>query len=71
MDELIRGLNENGCYTLGYADDIAILICGTFLHAVSELLQEALSVVQHWCNRTQLSISLQKMVIVPFTQKRD
>jgi hypothetical protein len=22
VDELIRGLNENGCYTAGYADDI-------------------------------------------------
>jgi len=71
VDELIRGLSENGCYTLGYADDIAILIFGTFLHTNSELLQEALSVVQHWCNRTQLSINLQKMVIVPFIRNRD
>ena len=29
MKEL-TGLNENGHYTLGYADDIAILICGKF-----------------------------------------
>ena len=71
MDELIRGLSENGCYTLVYADDITLLICGTFLHTISELLQEALSVIQHWCNRTQLSINLQKMMIVPFKRKRD
>jgi len=69
--ELIRGLSVNGCYTLGYADDIAILICGTFLHTISELLQEALSVVQHWCNRIQLSINPQKKMIVPFARKRD
>ena len=71
VDELIRGLSENGCNTIGYADDIAILICGTFLHTILEHLQEALSMVQHWCNRTQLSINPQKMVIVPFTRKRD
>jgi len=47
------------------------LCCGTFLHIISEHLQEALNVVQHWCNRTQLSINPQNMVIVPFTRKRD
>jgi hypothetical protein len=54
-------------FTLGYADDIAILIHGKFRNTVSELLQEALSMVQCWCDRTQLSINPQKMVIVPFT----
>jgi hypothetical protein len=57
--------------TLGYADDIAILISGKFPNTVSEHLQEALSKVQQWCDRTQLSINPQKMVIVPFTKKRD
>jgi hypothetical protein len=71
VDELVRGLSENGCYTLVYADDSAILICGTFLHTISELLQEALSVIQHWYNRTQLSVNPQKLMIVPFTRKRD
>jgi hypothetical protein len=42
----IGGLNGNGCYTMGYALDIAILIRGKFLNTVSELLQEALSMVQ-------------------------
>ena len=71
MDELIGGLNENECYILGYADDIAIFICGKFLNTVSELLQEALTMVQQWCDRIQLSINPQKMVIVPFTRRRD
>jgi hypothetical protein len=56
VKELIGGLNGNGYYTLGYADDIAILIHGKFLNTVSELLQEALSMVQQWCDRTHLSI---------------
>jgi hypothetical protein len=34
MDEHTGGLNGNGYYTLGYADDIAILICGKFANTV-------------------------------------
>jgi hypothetical protein len=71
VDELIGGPNGNGYYTLGYADDMAILIRGKFPNTLSELLQEALSMVQQWCDRTQLSITPQKMMIVPFTWKRD
>jgi hypothetical protein len=67
VEELIRGLIENGCYTLGYADDIAILIRRKFLNTASDLLQEAVD----RCDRTQLSISPQKMVTVPFTWKWD
>jgi hypothetical protein len=62
-NELIGRLNGNGCCSLGYADDIAVLICGKFPNTISELLQEALSMVQQWCDRTQLSINPQKMVI--------
>jgi hypothetical protein len=32
------GLNSNGYYIVGYADDIAILINGKFLQTVSEVL---------------------------------
>jgi hypothetical protein len=71
VDELIEGLSENGCYTQGCADDIAILIGGKFLNIVPELFQGALSMVQEWCDRTQLSVNPQKMVVVPFTRKRD
>jgi hypothetical protein len=56
VDELTGEFNGNGCYTLEYADDIAILICRKFLNTVSQLLQEALSMVQQWCDSTQLSI---------------
>jgi hypothetical protein len=69
VDKIIGGLNGNDCYTLGYADDIAVLICGKFWNTVSELLQEASSMVQQWCDRTQLSVNPQKMVMVTFTQK--
>jgi hypothetical protein len=35
VGELITGLNGNGCYTLGYADDIAILISGKSRHRLT------------------------------------
>jgi hypothetical protein len=70
VDELIRELNKNGCYTLGYADDTVTIIHRKFLNTTSELLQDALSMVQQWCDRTQPSMNPQKMVIIPSTQKR-
>jgi hypothetical protein len=46
VDDLIRELNNDGYYTVGYADDIAILINGKFPHTVSEVLQSVLYSVQ-------------------------
>jgi hypothetical protein len=40
VDEIREGLNQNGCYMLGYAVDTAILISRKFLNTVSELLPE-------------------------------
>jgi hypothetical protein len=45
LDELTEGLNKNGCYTLGYADYITIIISGKFTNIVSELLQGASGMV--------------------------
>lgn len=70
-DSKVGGLNGNDCYTLGYADEIAILICGKFPNTVPELPQEGMSVVQQRCDRTQLSTNPQKIATVPFIQKSD
>jgi hypothetical protein len=56
VDDFIWGLNSNGYHTVGYADDIAILINRKFPHTVSEVLQTALYTVQQWCKETNLSI---------------
>jgi hypothetical protein len=68
--DLLWELTDKGYYTVGYADDIAILIHGKFLSTVSECLQMALYTVERWCERTDLSINPDKTVIVPFTRKR-
>jgi len=56
VDKLIRGIIENGCYR----EDITILTSGNFLHTISGLFQEALNMVQQWCDGTQVSISMHK-----------
>jgi hypothetical protein len=71
VDYLLWELNSNGYHTVGYADDIAILINGIFTHTVSEVLQAALCTVHKWCEKTKLSINPNKTVIIPFTRKRE
>jgi hypothetical protein len=46
IDDFLWELNDKGYYTVGYADDVAILIHGKFLSTVSECLQMALYTVQ-------------------------
>jgi hypothetical protein len=46
LDDLLWGLNINDYYTVGHADDRAILINGKFPQTVSEVLQTALYTVQ-------------------------
>jgi hypothetical protein len=64
--QFLRELNKGGYY----ADDIAILINGKFLHTISEVLQAALGLVQKWCDKTGLSINPSKTVVIPVTKKR-
>jgi hypothetical protein len=59
VDDLLRGLNKNGYYTVGYADDIAILINGKSHQTVSEILQTTCT-VQEWCERPKLSIQIKR-----------
>jgi hypothetical protein len=69
VNDLLRELNDKGYYTIGYADDIAILIQGKFPSTVSEYIQMALYTVQRWCERTDLPINPDKKVLVPFTRR--
>ncbi|XP_036138900.1 uncharacterized protein LOC118644432 [Monomorium pharaonis] len=68
-DSLLGTLNERGILTLGYADDLAILVRGPFLETLLELTQGALEVVEEWCGRTGLSVNPLKTGLVVFTRK--
>jgi hypothetical protein len=71
VDDLLWRLNNSGYYTVGYADDIAILINGKFPQTVSEVLQTGLHTVQQWCEMTKLSINPNKTAVIPFTRRRN
>jgi hypothetical protein len=71
VDELLVGLNDQGLCAMGYADDIVIIAQGKFTHPVRELMQAALNEVVKWTTKEELSISPQKTVVVPFTNKRN
>ena len=43
VDKLLWDLNEAGYYSIGFADDITIIIRGKFPSTVSEVLQNALN----------------------------
>ena len=67
-DKFLRDLNKAGYYySIGFADDIAIIIRGKFPRPVSEVLQNVLKRLENWCNRTRFSLNPNKMSIVPFT----
>jgi hypothetical protein len=58
VDDIIWELNSNGYYTVGYADDTAILINEKFPYTVSKVLQTALCTVQNGAKR-QICLSIQ------------
>jgi hypothetical protein len=50
-------------------DDISIVITGKFLSTVSELMQNALNIVQSWCREVGLTVSSNKTNVILFTNK--
>jgi hypothetical protein len=49
---------------------LVIIVQGKFTHTVRELMQAALNEVVNWATKGGLSISPQKTVVIPFTNKR-
>lgn len=71
VDDLIRMLNSSGVYAQGYADDVAILVAGKFNNTVTDLMNDALRLVDQWCQEVGLSVNPDKVVVVPFTRRRN
>ena len=69
VDDLIRQLNANGYFTIGYSDDITILLRGPDLGTLCEMMQLALKIVSSWCNRTKMTMSAEKTQLMLFTRK--
>lgn len=70
VDSLIKRLNDRGYYTVGYADDITIIINGTHENTLCNLMRQALKIVEDWCKEYKLAVNPTKTELVLFTKKR-
>jgi ribonuclease HI len=69
-DELLRTLDSRGIYCQAYADDGTILVEGSDLQIVCDLVQSGLREVLAWCENNGLSINPSKTELIMFTRKR-
>ncbi|KAG7309924.1 hypothetical protein JYU34_004438 [Plutella xylostella] len=70
VDDLLRRLNSSGFYTVGYADDLTILISGKFENLHCSVMQAAMKIVEQWCREYRLKVNPSKTELVLFTNKR-
>ena len=56
-DDLLVQLNEAGYLTIGYADDIAILVSRCFEDVVCILMRKAFRMVESWCDESGLNVN--------------
>ncbi|XP_050664244.1 lipase 3-like [Leptidea sinapis] len=67
VDELIAELNRNKLYTVGYADDLAILITGPFENVLCNLMISAFQIIEEWCTQYRLTANPSKTELILFT----
>lgn len=70
-NDLITRLNAQNIYTIGYADDLTVLITGLFANTICERTQAAPRVVERWCLEYNLTANPSKTEMVLFTNKRN
>lgn len=69
VDSLLEKLDRNHHYAQAYADDVAILCRGPHLPTIYERMQNALRIVESWCNENSLSVNPRKTEMILFTRK--
>ncbi|XP_071574629.1 uncharacterized protein [Temnothorax nylanderi] len=62
-------LQRKGFLTYDYADDVAIVITGSFLNILRDRMSDALKIVQKWCEAKGLMVNPSKTSIMIFTRK--
>jgi len=70
IDELLKQLNQEHFFTLGYSDDTTIILRGIDLGVLCNRMQQALRMVEAWCIRRKMSINPGKTQLMTFTRKR-
>ena len=70
VDDILVLLNGQGTFAQGYADDICLVLTGSCLSTVSNLMQTALDKVDNWCQAKQLRLQPNKTELILFTNRR-
>ncbi|XP_020298080.1 uncharacterized protein LOC109862437 [Pseudomyrmex gracilis] len=68
-DEFLRELQKKGFLVFGYADDVAIIVRGSFFSTLKETMQKALKIMQDWCQSKGLRPNPSKTKTMIFTRK--
>lgn len=69
INDLIRKLESMGVSVTAYADDAVITTKGKDLNTLSELIENAMSVICDWAKENGLGINPEKTELVLFTRK--
>jgi hypothetical protein len=69
VDGLLTSLEQQGFETIGFADDLVIMVRGKDDKTISRRLQTALNITWEWCIKEGLSVNPTKTVVIPFTRK--
>ena len=69
MNTLLSSLNSIGCKTIGYADNLLVMMGGHDLGALLDRTRLVLSRLEKWCKKINLLINLTKTELVIFTKK--
>lgn len=71
IDELLYLLNSKKYHSIGYADDIVVIITDTDINIIRDLMQRAIRITLDWCNKHGLTVNPCKTVIVSFHRKHN
>jgi ribonuclease HI len=69
VDGLLLSLEQQGFETIGFADDLVIMVRGKDDRTISRRLQTALNITWDWCVKEGLSVNPTKTIVVPFTRR--
>ncbi|CAK1595342.1 unnamed protein product [Parnassius mnemosyne] len=70
VDQLLYKMADIRIDTLGYADDLVIVVRGFCQSILSSIIQRVLNTINNRCRDNSLSGNADTTVIMPFTNKR-
>ena len=69
VDVILKKLEDEGTFIIGYTDDLAILVRGKFPGVMSELIERALLDVKRWACSKGLGVNADKTELVLFSRR--